>query len=226
MTAAASQPGANSRFEDTPAVPTSVGPRLRSKREGAGISIRALARLVGVSPSLVSQIENGRTNPSVGTLYALVSALGLSLDELFMVDVETGGVDHTGKAAPREGGPILRRARRPSVNLDIGVRWERLTPTADPEVDFLHVTYDVGAATCREDALMTHNGREYGLVLEGRLGATVGFESYTLEPGDSIVFDSPIPHRFWTIGDTPCVVVWTVVGRRGDPRSPGEAFEG
>jgi hypothetical protein len=41
----------------------------------------------------------------------------------------------------------------------------------------------------------------------------VGFESYELEAGDSIVFNSDLPHRLWTIGEEPAVVVWTVIGR-------------
>jgi quercetin dioxygenase-like cupin family protein len=67
---------------------------------------------------------------------------------------------------------------------------------------------------------VTHTGQEYGLVLEGRLGATVGFDSYELDPGDSITFNSTTPHRFWTIGDRPSVAVWTVVWSDGDPRVP------
>jgi transcriptional regulator with XRE-family HTH domain len=204
------------RVDDLLAATNAVGARLRRKREEAGVSARALAQQIGVSPSLVSQIETGKSNPSVGTLYALVSALGLSLDELFQEE-QAGS---TRQPAPAPHGPVLRSDERPSVLLANGVRWERLTPTPDPQVDFLYVVYEVGSESCPPDALMTHSGREYGLVLEGRLGATAGFDSYELEPGDSIVFDSTMPHRFWTIGDEPCVVVWTVIGRAGDPRAP------
>src|ERR1700759_2104086 len=60
-----------------------VGEGLRKHRQEAGMSLRALAREVGVSPSLISQIEHGKATPSVATLYAIVSELGISLDELF-----------------------------------------------------------------------------------------------------------------------------------------------
>src|SRR5688500_6340440 len=59
-----------------------LGMRLRDARQSAKLSLRELARRVDVSASLVSQVELGRTSPSVGTLYALVSELGLSLDEV------------------------------------------------------------------------------------------------------------------------------------------------
>src|SRR5262249_38956724 len=64
-------------------LPAPVGERLRAHRQEAGMSLRALARDVGVSPSLISQIEHGKAPPSVGTLYAIVSELGISFDELF-----------------------------------------------------------------------------------------------------------------------------------------------
>ena len=174
------------------------------------MSVRALADEIGVSPSLVSQIERGKANPSVATLYSIVSVLGISLDDLFFDSVHAGEIADSPLApasAVRSHGPVLRARDRPSVSLASGVRWERLSPSADAELDFLCVTYDVGAASCPPDALMQHNGREYGLVLQGRVGATVGFESYELEPGDSIGFESSTPHRFWTIGDEPSVVV-------------------
>jgi transcriptional regulator with XRE-family HTH domain/mannose-6-phosphate isomerase-like protein (cupin superfamily) len=205
-------------------VPAVVAGRLRAHRERRGATVRALARDVGVSPSLVSQIENGKANPSVATLYAIVSALEISLDELFADAEAPGGAGDVARPSNGEpAGMVLRAKDRPSISLGSGVHWERLTPSADPNVDFLYVTYDVGGASCPPDGLMRHNGREYGLVLAGRLGATVGFENYELDPGDSIVLPSTTPHRFWTIGHEPSTVVWTVVGRTGDPRA---AFDG
>src|ERR671921_265211 len=59
-----------------------IGERLRSSRRARGLSLRDLAQRLGVSPSLISQIELGRANPSVSTLYAIVAELDISLDEL------------------------------------------------------------------------------------------------------------------------------------------------
>ena len=69
---------------DIDARPTAnVGQRLRTERERQKIGLRELARRVNLSASLISQIELGRATPSVGTLYAIVTELNLSLDELF-----------------------------------------------------------------------------------------------------------------------------------------------
>jgi transcriptional regulator with XRE-family HTH domain len=199
--------------------PSKVGGRLRQERERRGMSLRELARRVGVSPSLVSQIELDRVNPSVSTLYALVTELGMTMSDVF---------GDTAQAAPRVvrerrgtdglvGGPGTRSV----LNLASGVRWERLTPQSDPEVEFLYVVYPVGAESCPEDALVRHGGREYGYVESGTLGVRVGFDEYELGPEASIAFDSSSPHRLWTIGDEPVHAIWVVIGRAADARSEG-----
>jgi transcriptional regulator with XRE-family HTH domain len=193
-----------------------VGSRLRAERERLGISLRELARRVGVSPSLVSQIELDRVNPSVSTLYALVTELGMTMSDVF-------GDSRPGEQVVRQlrGGDGLaeRPETRRVINLASGVRWERLTPHSDRDVEFLYVVYPVGAASCPEDALMTHGGKEYGYVNGGTLGVRVGFEEYELGPGGSIAFDSSSPHRLWAIGDEPVHAIWVVIGREADPRA-------
>ena len=196
-----------------------VGQRLRSERERLGLSLRELARRLEISPSALSQIETGRSRPSVGTLYAIVSELELSLDELF-------GSQRTAAAAPRapdaaaaeEAGAALVQPRdtRKGIELESGVRWERLTPTAEQDADFLYVVYEVGGASSRPGTHMRHTGREYGLVLTGRLRVTIGFdEEHELGPGDSIAFESSRPHRLENAGAEPVEAIWFVVGRSG-----------
>src|SRR6184192_671118 len=65
------------------AIRDDVGRRIRAHREESKVSLRELARRLGISPSAISQIETGKSRPSVSTLYAIVSELGMSLDELF-----------------------------------------------------------------------------------------------------------------------------------------------
>lgn len=203
-----------------------VGPRLRTARSSAGLSVRALAREAGVSPSLVSQIERGKVNPSITSLYTIASALGVSLDALLAPDRAGDAPTPAASAQPRPD-RVLRSHARPSLMLASGVRWERLAAAPGRDVEFLLLTFAVGAASCPAEAPMTHSGREYGLVMTGRLGATIGGEHYDLGPGDSIAFDSSVPHRFWTIGDRPALVTWTMVrtatSRAGEAASPFEA---
>ena len=155
-----------------------------------------------------------RVNPSVGTLYALVTELGMTMSDVF-------GDSRPGERVVLQlrGGLAERPETRRVINLASGVRWERLTPDSDRDVEFLYVVYPVGAASCPEDALMTHGGKEYGYVTSGTLGVQVGFEEYELGPGGSIAFDSSSPHRLWAIGDEPVHAIWVVIGREADPRT-------
>jgi transcriptional regulator with XRE-family HTH domain len=190
-----------------------IGNRVREERLRQNIGVRELARRVGVSPSLISQVELGRASPSVGTLYGIVNVLGLSLDRLLLAEERQPAA---GDEGPTD--PIVRRGEGQLIQLASGVRWERLTPPLPQDVDFVAAVYEVGGESCPEDSLMRHSGSEYGHVLTGRLGVTVGFATYELGPGDSISFESTMPHRLFNVGQERVEAIWFVVGRRGDPR--------
>ncbi len=194
-----------------------LGARLRHAREQKGFTVRGLARYVGVSPSLVSQIERGRVMPSVGTLYNIANQLELVVDDLFR-DAGAPRADRA-KLSGDAGDPVQRGRNRNTIRLAEGVRWERLTPQPDPEVEFLYVVYEAGAASCDEDSLIRHGGKEYAYMMSGRLGIKIGFEEFELGPGDSITFDAQMPHRLWTIGKKPAEAVWVVYNRHGDSRT-------
>lgn len=188
-----------------------IGDRIREERTRAGISQRELARRLGLSASMISQIESGHTLPSVATLWAIVTELDLSLDTVIRGEdagAETPEVDDTGNE-----GPVIRSGKRRSVQLETGVRWEELSPGAEDGVDFVRATYEVGGASTADESLMRHSGREYGYVLSGTLGIQIGFRDYELGPGDSIAFDSTTPHRLYNKGDVPVEAVWFVAGR-------------
>ena len=196
-----------------------IGTRLREERDRARISQRELARRIGLSASMISQIESGQSKPSVSTLYAIVTELGASLDDIFGAGNGTpahpGDPDPSAPGGAGDHGAMVRLEDRHVIDLDTGVRWERLTSHEHEDVDFLHVVYDVGGSSASDEKMMRHPGREYGVVLEGRLGVQLGFEEYALGPGDSIAFDSTQPHRLWNLGDVAVSGIWFVVGRDG-----------
>jgi DNA-binding XRE family transcriptional regulator/quercetin dioxygenase-like cupin family protein len=224
---------------------TAMRRRLRAERERRGLSVRGLAAEIGISPSALSQIETGRSRPSVSTLYAIVSALGLSFDGLFAAAPQEGaggraahgqgadgrGAGGRGAAAgspagddapappPGDGAAANAGSRRvfvhrggegESIEFTSGVRWDRLNPPGDV-VEALWLTYPPGAASGAADQFMRHAGHEYGVVVSGRLGVSVGFESYELAPGDAIAFPSTAPHRLTAAGDDAVLAVWFVL---------------
>jgi transcriptional regulator with XRE-family HTH domain len=193
-----------------------IGDRIRTAREKTGISVRELARRVAVSPSHVSQVERGLTKFSVRTLYSVVNELGVSMDSLFDDAPAVAPVQDPASGAGSAGyddslerdGIVLRAHRRPTIPLASGTRWERLTPRPESGAEFIEVVYpplqeaDLGAVSFAQ-----HSSREYGIVVSGTLTVQVGFDRAELGPGDSIAFDSMIPHRFWneTADEVRCV---------------------
>jgi transcriptional regulator with XRE-family HTH domain len=190
------------------------------------LTLRELARRLEVSPSLVSQIETGKSQPSVRTLYAIVSELDISLDELF---APAGGPPDRARATLRPAGESARRPDhygrvqraddRDVIDLGSGVHWERLTTWNDRDVEFLYTIYEPGGSSSPDGSLMRHNGREFGVVLDGELGVKVGFEDYVLRQGDSIAFDSSMPHRLHNDGDETVTAIWVVLGRHDVPEA-------
>ncbi|MEX1124723.1 MAG: XRE family transcriptional regulator [Acidimicrobiia bacterium] len=194
-----------------------IGDRLREERLQAGISQRELARRVGLSASLISQLESGLSKPSVGTLYAIVTELNVSVERVIRGDTPAGTAPKAkSESAPS---PLVHPEDRATIDLASGVRWEKLTSERDDGVDFLHIIYDVGGSSTADSSLMRHNGREYGYVISGTLGIQVGFEEYVMSPGDSIAFDSTRPHRLYNKGNEPVHSVWFVIGRSADDRA-------
>jgi transcriptional regulator with XRE-family HTH domain len=177
--------------------PTGLGQRLATYRTARGLKVSQLARAIGVSSSLISQIERQQSQPSVSTLFALAEALDVPVDAFF----EEG---HPGTAAsvpdkpaeepPGGGQYVVRRGERSTIDIEGGVRWERLTPLPLDHMDFLEIVYE--PRTESHPQLYRHPGTEMVLVLQGRLDIYIGFRRNELSTGDSIHFASSLPHRY------------------------------
>lgn len=213
--------GSNPSAAENADASTELGPRLRAIRLRRGISLRELARRLDLSPSAISQIETGKMQPSVRTLYAFVSEFGVTVDEVLFdpsapaADSASRSVSESSAAAAGPGLAVQRAVGRPAITLNSGVTWERLMFWADEDVEFIEATYEPGGASSPDDALARHNGHEFGYILSGTLRVVVGFDDFTLGPGDSISFPSSTPHRLSNEGSETVRAIWVVRGRRG-----------
>jgi transcriptional regulator with XRE-family HTH domain len=195
-----------------------LGQQIRELRIRKGIALRELAKRARVSPSLLSQIERGKGAPSVKTLYALVGALEVPIAQVFeprLPPAATPWQRHL-TGAPKNNLVQLGGARR-SITLEHGFRWECLTPEFDPHAQFIELIIGVGGGAEREMEMKSHPGKEFGVVLRGRLGIAVAFDTYILEPRDSISFNSDLPHAMWNAGDEPMHAIWFEFGRFPQP---------
>ena len=193
---------------DDPAL--AIGVRLAAHRARRGVKVSALARQIGVSPSLISQIERGQSRPSVSTLFALAEALEVPVDAFFrdgdaepppeparlglVVDGEPLVPDSPEPASNRPDRHVVRRGDRSAIDIEGGVRWERLTPAPLDDLEFMELVYGPGAES--HASLYRHPGMEMVLVLSGKLVIFLGFDHHELDAGDSICFPSTQPHRY------------------------------
>lgn len=207
-----------------------LGARLKDMRLKSGMTLREMARQVNVSPSFISQIENGKSQPSVGTLYAFSRLLNVSVDDLFEAadagEAEMGSSPKAeieddvvrGQHNPSSAWPPSEYANRISVvhpthrsrlEMAEGVVWERLAATPERAVNFMKIVYAPGATS----ADLEHVGYEYGYVISGELEVAIGDERFTLHGGESLGFDSSIPHTFRNPGTVDMHGIWFVHGR-------------
>jgi DNA-binding XRE family transcriptional regulator/quercetin dioxygenase-like cupin family protein len=204
--------------------PTGLGQRLAAYRTARGLKVTQLARQVGVSSSLISQIERQQSQPSVSTLFALAEALDVPVDAFFEEGHasaaagvpgkavrewpaghagEAAGAPHVVRGAEKAGAlsdaasgdrHVVRRSDRATIDIEGGVRWERLTPLPLDRMDFLEIVYEPRSES--HPQLYRHPGTEMLLVLQGRLDIHIGFRRHELSAGDSMHFASSLPHRY------------------------------
>jgi transcriptional regulator with XRE-family HTH domain len=217
-----------------------IGEKLREVRQRKRISLRQLARQTEISASMLSQIETGKAYPSVRSIYSIAEALDVRVDYFFPEPDRSASQpkDFKGEASPDLTASEMRETQmeesreypnspdetlnghtvtvvhadaRPTIELNSGVTWARLTKDAEPDNEFLEVTYECGATS--GTTMSRHAGREFGLILSGELTIQLGFETHLLSEGDSIVFDSATPHRLSNEGSVPMRALWIVMNR-------------
>jgi transcriptional regulator with XRE-family HTH domain len=179
-----------------------LGRRIKKVREGGKLTLKAIEARAGISATHVSEIERGKTSPTLGALLRIASALGKD-PAFFLEDEELGDVSHV---------TVADRVRE-SLPARAGAM-DRLT-TAIPG-GRLQARYIVLApgGTRAADA-HAHGGNEVALVLSGVVRFEVGNDVYELCDGDSIQLDASAPHRYTNAArDEDAVLVW-VCSQRG-----------
>ncbi len=164
-----------------------VGRAIRKIREEQGFSIRALAEKSSLAVNTLSLIENGKTSPSVSTLQQLAGALKVHITAFFEFDSPENNVIYT-KGNCR---PHALFTHGVVEDLGAGLSGRMLQPFV--------FTLEVGAVSGTQPVV--HTGQEFVLCLEGRIAYTIEERSYVLEPGDSLLFESHLPHRWQNVAE-------------------------
>ena len=189
------------------ALSVDVGVRLRDLREERNLSMRALARMSGLSANALSMIERSKSSPSVSTLYKLSEAMEVPITAFFRVETTQQEV------------VFLKGNERTRVPFHRGL-WEGLGGEYfSGRVEPFMLTLESGANSGRFS--MAHSGHEFVLCLRGQLEYQVESQHFILEPGDSLLFAADLKHQWRNPGTTVTNAVFVLAGFE-EGESPSE----
>lgn len=174
-----------------------IGKEIKRLRKEKGLLISDLAEMSNLSSGMISQVERDLVSPSIVTLWKITEALGVSIGYLF--DEDSTEVTN----------PVVRKDKRKRISAsNHNAFYELLSPDLNRKIEYLYITINPGDSS--SDDLVTHEGEEAGIVIKGRLKILMEDKEYILNEGDSIYFDSTIPHRYVNIGDQVCESIWAM----------------
>ncbi len=172
-----------------PTADVDVGRRIRQLREQRRLSIRALADASGVAVNTLSLIENGRTSPSVSTLQRLAVTLQVPISAFFTPDV------------PKQSVIYAPAGQAHSIPLPHGALADLAPGMAHRVLEPLLLTLDPGADSGPES--IVHTGQEFVFGLSGQFVYFVADQPYSINPGDSLLFEAYLPHRWYNPSSVP-----------------------
>ncbi len=180
--------------ETTASTLAAIGGRIRELRQLRGLTLQALADASGLSTSMLSLVERGRASPSIGSLIVIASALGVTMSDLLVqgADAEEKIVVRAAEARVVETAEhVVRRLLREDRSRGISVAVNEYAPH-----------------TGSTEHPISHDGFEYGFVLDGELTVEVDGVRHVLQRGDLIAYSSRRRHKIWNHGESKVRTLW------------------
>lgn len=175
-----------------------LGASVRRVRLRQKMTLQALSSRTGLSASMLSMVERGRTSPSIGSLISIASALGLHMSELFEPN-----------AIEEPLGTVHRLGDQPKFETAAGVVRRLACSDTTRGVELAVNHYEPGTASSA--APVQHGGVEFGVVVEGSLTIELDGRTHNLRRGDSILYDSATPHRIVNPRKSRARAVWVIL---------------
>lgn len=194
-----------SRYVADNALELAIGRQVRTFRTQQGLTVADLARSSGLSPGMLSKVENGLTSPSLATLNGIASALNVPVTALFRLYEETREATFVPAG---EGLMIERQGTRAGHQYQLLGHSSGQSPSVEPYIVTLTDESDVFP-------LFQHEGVEFIHLLEGEMVYRHANRTYTMKPGDSLYFDSEAPHGPEQLQALPIRMLAVIVGRHG-----------
>lgn len=176
-----------------------IGQRIRDARKGRGMTLQQLGEASGISSSMLSLVERGLASPSIGSLIVVGEALGKSMSDLLASD------DHSDDLVVRAN----------ATEFVVTVNNVRRKVMKEDRTNGVSIAINEYAPkTASNDTPLSHDGFEYGLLLDGQLTVEVDGVSHVLTAGDLISYSSRRPHKIWNHSETTARSVWFNTDRK------------
>jgi transcriptional regulator with XRE-family HTH domain len=190
------------QVDDPKALDRHIGATAHALRVQRGLTIADLGRQSGLSPGMLSKIENGQVSASLDTLLALSRALGVGIAELMS---EFDSTDGEVQYVPKDGGlEVVRRGTKK------GHTYSLLYSNRGP-----HKPFEPFLVTLTDESevfpAFKHEGLEFLHILEGKIKYRHGNQTFMLGPGDSLTFEGKVPHGPEQLVKLPIVMLAVMV---------------
>lgn len=176
-----------------------IGNRIRDLRRERELTLTTLSEMTGLSASMLSLVERGKTSASIGTLIVISSALGVQMSE-FLAD-----------QAVKPHGNLVRLSDQQVYDTVQGVRRRILSEDPERGIEIAINIYQPD--TGNSPTPVRHAGYEYGFLIEGELNVEIDGAEYLLQAGDLISYQSTLPHRLWNNGQENARTMWINLNR-------------
>ncbi len=178
-----------------------IGAVIRHNRELCGFSLRSLAEMTELSPSYISQIENGKVSPSLATLVKIANALGTTIQMLFE------------EVSQKDENPVIRKDNRrlaSSLNNDVAISFAT-NSVLSKRMEVAVVELQPGSSTGEETSSYKRFGSQVMFVNKGKVEARLGDETFILSKGDSLNMASQAPHSVRNIHEKTSEIIFFIV---------------
>jgi len=175
----------------------SVGLKIKKLRKEKNMTIADFAKKAKISSGMISQIENEKVTPTITIMWKIAQALEVSIGYFFNEENE------------EEIDPVVKKNYRKKILTSNSNRtYELLVPNLNRKIEFIMLT--IKENDIHHNDFITHKGEECGLILKGKLKVVIKDKAYILEEGDSISFNSNLPHIYENETNEECISVWAM----------------
>jgi len=173
-----------------------IGKKIRKLREGRGMTLKQLSDLVECTPSLISQVERNKADPSISMLKKIARSLNVNIVDFFMVNVDQEKV-------------VVKPEDRIEIKLD---RWDARIQSMVKNVTNkkMQPFYTVIKPGGGSHGMYSHEGEEFGYVLKGEMEIILDDKVHKVGTNESFYFSSQIPHNWGNSGQEDVVVLWVI----------------